>query len=336
LIQKKLEIRVLTKEDVKSVLKMKEAIQVVEKVLAEHAQKKTHSLSRSYLFPHNGRIGFMPAYIPSMNTAGVKIVSAFRENPKHKLPVVLGTIILNDSENGLPIAMMDGTYITAVRTGAMGAIAAKYLSRKDSEVAGVIGAGVQGRAQLLGLNEVREIKRAFVYSRTRSKRERYADEMSKRLGIDIISTESAEKATKNADILMTCTTSSTPVIIDKWVHPGLHITSVGVSTAGKQELSTEILKRSKLVVDEVNQTSQIGGISVPFSKGHLEKKDIHAEIGEIILGIKEGRATEEEVTVFVTSGLSIQDISTAKFAFEKAMEQDIGKVLQFPFIHSSK
>lgn len=332
--QNKLETRILNMEDVKSILTMKEAIQVVENAFKGHIQRKTQMLPRTYLFlqKHSGRIGFMPSYIESVNAAGIKIVSAFHENPeKYNLPVILATIILNDTKTGQTRAIMDGTYITMVRTGAIGAIAAKYLSRKDSNVAGIIGAGVQGRGQLLALSEVRKIDKALVFSRTSSSRRNYAEEMSQQLGIDITPVDSAEKVVKNADILVTATTSPTPVIAGEWVEPGLHITTVGVSTAGKQEIPTEVFKKSKLVVDEVDQTSKIGGISVPFSGGAIRKEDIHAEIGEIILGKKPGRISNEEITVFVSSGLAIQDIATAELVYQKAMTQDIGEVIRFPF-----
>lgn len=321
-------------DDVKSVLTMKETIQIVEKALTDHVKHKTQMLPRTYLFldKYAGRVGFMPAYIEGVDACGLKIVSAYQGNlSKYGLPTVMATVILNDTTTGLPIAVMDGTHLTMMRTGAIGAIAAKYLSRIDSKVVGVIGAGVQGRGQLLGLSEVRKIKRVLVFDVEPHLRQRFSEEMSSLLDIEVTSVDTAAEAAGNVDILVTATPSPTPVLADDCVNPGLHITTIGVSTPGKQEIPTATFKRSKLVVDEIDQTSKIGGINLPFSQGILKKEDIYAEIGEIIVGMKPGRESDREVTVFVTSGLAIQDIATAKAVYEKARVQGIGQAIRFPF-----
>jgi alanine dehydrogenase len=307
---------------------MKDTIEAVEKAFGDHSRGNTQMLQRTYLHieKHHGRIGFMPAYIENLNGAGIKIVSAFHENPQtHNLPSIMATIVLNDTETGRPLAIMDGTYVTMVRTGAAGALAAKYLSRDDSKVAGIIGAGVQGRAQLMGLVEVRGIEKVKVYNRTSSKAKEYARDMSESLGVDIFPVDKVENAVKNVDVLATCTPVSTPIVEDTWVEPGLHINSVGPSTPGKQEISNATYLRSKLVVDDYSQTSKIGGISIPTSEGKLKKEDVYAELGEIVLGNKAGRLTDDEITVFVSSGLSIQDVATARLIYEKAKKENVGK-----------
>lgn len=319
---------VLTGKDVEQVLTMREAIDVVESAFADHAQGKTQMLPRSYLFldEYAGRIGFMPAHIKSLDAAGIKIVCAYHDNPKlYGLPSVTATVILNDTKTGLPLAIMDGTYLTMIRTGAIGAIAAKYLARRDAKQVGVVGAGVQGRGQLRGLVEVRAIEKVLVYDPIPEQGRWFAEEMGRELSVDIVPTDSAEKAVRNVDVVAVATPSSTPVLRDEWVGSGLHITTVGVSTAGKQEVATEVFKRGKLVVDELSQTSKIGGINVPFSKGLLRGEDVYAEIGEIILGKKPGRTSDDEVTVFISSGLAIQDIATAKLVYDKARQLGLGR-----------
>jgi len=149
-------------------------------------------------------------------------------------------------------------------------------------------------------------------------------EMGRELGVDIASVDSAQRAVMGVDVVAVATPSSTPVVMNEWVGSGLHVTSVGVSTAGKQEIATEVFKRGKLVLDELSQTSKIGGINVPFSRGLLRSEDVYAEIGEIILGKKPGRTSDEEVTVFVSSGLAIQDVATAKLVYDKALQQGMG------------
>lgn len=318
---------ILTERDVRRVLTMGETIEALEKAFQDHAQGRTQMLPRTYLFldEHHGRIGFMPSYIKTLGAAGIKIVSAYHDNPeKFVMPSIMATVVLNDVETGMPVAIMDGTYLTMMRTGAIGAIAAKYLSRKDSRIVGIVGAGVQGRGQLLGLMEVRDLVKVLVYDITPEQCRRYADEMSERLGVDVKPALSIEEVMRGVDILASATPSLTPIILADWVHPGLHVNTVGVSTAGKQEVATEVFKRGKLVVDEVDQTSRIGGINVPFSRGLLRREDIYAEIGEILLGKKPGRTSDEEVTVFVSSGLAIQDVATAKLVYEKATQQGLG------------
>lgn len=318
---------VLTGRDVERLLTMREAIGVVERAFADHAQGKTQMLPRSYLFldEYAGRIGFMPAHIKSLDAAGIKIVCAYHDNPKlHGLPSVTATVVLNDTKTGLPLAIMDGTYLTMIRTGAVGGIAAKYLARRNAKIVGIVGAGVQGRGQLRGVAEVRDVERVLVYDPVPEQSRKFASEMGRELSVDVLPVDSAQRAVMGVDLVAVATPSSTPVVMSEWVGPGLHITSVGVSTAGKQEIATEVFKRGKLVLDELSQTSKIGGINVPFSRGLLRSEDVYAEIGEIILGKKPGRTSDEEVTVFVSSGLAIQDVATAKLVYDKALQQGMG------------
>ena len=327
----KSETLILSQKDIKQLLSMKEAIETVENAFKDFAMGKTQMIPRKYLIfeKYAGKTGFMPAYIDTLDASGIKIVSAHDENPtKYGLPRVTATTILTDPKTGLPLSVMDATYTTMMRTGAIAAIAAKYLSRQNSRVAGIIGTGVQGRGQLMGLIEVRDIEKAWVYDAIPEQSKRFVEDMRKQYGIDLEQADNIQKVVENADILVTSTTSKTPVIIDQWVKPGLHITTMGVSAAGSQEIPTETFKRSKLVIDDFNQTSQMGGINVPFSKGFLKKEDIYAEIGEILLGKKPGRTSGEEITVFVTSGLPIQDIAVARLVYEKAKGKGIGKIVQ--------
>lgn len=321
------EILFLSEHDVKSLITMREAIEIVEQAFRDFASGKAQQLMRRYLVfeKYKGKIGFMPAYIDTLNVAGIKIVGAYEENPKkYSLPRVIATIVLFDPETGLPTAVMDGTYLTMIRTGALGAVAVKYLARKDSEVAGIIGAGVQGMGQLLGFIEVLDIKKVLVYDVVPENAEKFVREAIK-LGLDAIKVNSADVAVKNVDVLATATTSERPIVIKDWVKHGIHINSVGVSTEGKQEIDTEIFKISKLVVDDFDQTSKIGGINVPISKGVLTKNDVYCEIGDIILGRKPGRTSKDEITVFVTSGLAIQDVSVSQLVYRKAKKMNVGE-----------
>jgi alanine dehydrogenase len=313
------EVTLLSREEVQSVLTMRDTIEATRIAIVDHYRKRTQMVKRRYLFLEKGRIGSMSAYIESLGSAGVKIVSTFHENPiKRNLPAISALIVLCDVETGLPRVVMDGTYITMMRTGGISALAAEYLARKDSKIVGIIGAGEQGRGQLLGLREVLDLDRVYVYDVDRSRMDRFAERMTMETGLEVMSSGSAEEVARKADVLATATPSMTPVVFDEWVKPGLHINSVGGSSRGEQEIDTKILKRSKLVVDDFENASTLGGIAKPISLGELSREDVHAELGEIAAGEKPGRTSGGEVTVFISSGLAIQDVAIAQAVVKRA------------------
>jgi len=319
------EITLLSKEDVQSILTMKDVIEAMRAALLDHYEKRTQMVGRRYLFLDKGRIGSMSAYVESLGGAGVKIVSTFHENPaKFNLPAISALIVLCDVETGLPRAVIDGTYITMMRTGAISALATEYLARRDSKIAGIIGAGEQGKGQLLGLREVLHLDRVYVYDVDRGRAETFAERMSAETELEVLRSDSAEEVVRKADVLATATPSMTPVVFDEWVSPGLHINSVGGASRGEQEIDTRILKRSKLVVDDFENASALGGIAKPISSGELSRGDIYAELGELVAGGKPGRVSDGEVTVFISSGLAIQDIAAAQMVFKRAEELGLG------------
>ena len=308
----------LSGTEVCELLTMAETIDVVEKAFEAHGKGKTQMPPKSYLFFSNGDLRVMPAYLSPEDIAGVKIVSSHPNNPKKGLPTVMALIILNDPKTGEPMAIMDGKYITDMRTGAAGGIAAKYLARKDSRVVGMIGSGAQAKTQLLALAEVITIDKVKVSSRTKSHAIRFTEEMSRTLDLNIVPTDSNEEAVRNSDIVVTTTPSRKPIVMSDWISDGMHINAIGADAPGKRELDADILLRSKIVVDDWKQASHGGEINVPLSKGIISKEDVHGELGEIVAGKKVGRENDEEVTVFDSTGLAIQDVSTAYLVYRKA------------------
>jgi len=308
---------------------MKGALEAVENGFREMGLGQVEMPPRVYLHfeKYNGVLIAMPAYIKGLDTAGVKIVTVHPENPeKYKLPSVIATIILNDPMNGKPLAIMDGTYVTALRTGGAGACGAKYLSRKDSKVAAIIGLGVQGRSQLMGLCEVRDIDKAKVFDAVPAARKRYVDEMGTKLGLDIEAVDSVEVAVKDADIIVTCTPSPKPILRGELIRDGMHISAIGADTAAKRELDSSVFKKvDKVVVDFIPQALVVGDFAVPISEGVMKKEDIYAELGEIVVGKKRGRERSDEVTLFKATGMAIQDVGTAFKVYNLAKERGIGK-----------
>jgi len=321
----------LTQKDVESVLDMKGAVEAVEDGFREMGLGRIEMPARVYLHfeKYDGVLIAMPAYILGLDAAGLKVVTVHPGNPeKYGLPAVIATIILNDPRNGKPLAIMDGTYITALRTGGAGACGAKYLSRKDSRVAGIIGLGVQGRSQLMGLCEVRDIEKAKVFDIAPAARRRYAEEMSRKLGIDIEAVDSYEAAVRGVDIVVTCTPSQEPFLKGEWIEEGMHISAIGADTAAKRELDSSVIRKvDKLVVDFIDQALVVGDLAVPISEGVIGREDIYAELGEIVAGKKKGRESDEEITLFKATGLAIQDVGTAFKVYQLAKERGIGREL---------
>jgi len=325
-----METLLLSDEEVKDLISMRDIISVVEEAFREKGFGRVQMPPKIYLFfkKYNGDLRAMPSYLEGMNISAVKVVNVHPENrAKYGLPTVMATIVLVDPRNGFPIAVMSGKTITDMRTGAAGGIAAKYLARRNSKIVGFIGAGAQARTQLAALLEVfGSFDEVRVWSNDRTKRE-FKEEMDAKYGhlCRIIAVESAEKAVRGADIVVTVTPSRKPLVMKDWISPGTHFNCIGADAPGKEELDPAILKGAKIVVDDWEQAAHSGEINVPLSRGLISKNDVWAEIGEVVAGKKAGRTSDEEITIFVSTGLAIQDAVTANLAYERALEKGVGR-----------
>ncbi len=320
----------LASDEVRGLIKMKEVIDTVERAFKEYGQGNAQMPPKTYLdFPeYKGDLRVMPAYLPLQKIAGVKIVNVHPENSKKALPTVMAMIVLDDPETGYPLAVLAGTDITAARTGAAAAVATKYLSRKDSETLGLVGAGVQARAQLKAIMQVRRIRKVTVADASLPAAQRFAREMKEDTGLEILATTEIEKAAK-CDIVSTTTPVRTPIVLDNWIQPGTHINAIGADAKGKEELEPAIMKRARVFVDDWAQASHSGEINVPFSNGFITKEDITGSLGELVAGKIEGRTDNGQVTVFDSTGLAIQDIATAKLVYGRAISQGLGRKIAF-------
>jgi alanine dehydrogenase len=326
-----MEVLWLAQEEVKSVMDMSSDMQVVERAFKQHGLGKVQMPPKSYLYytAYNGDLRTMPAYLEDENITGVKIVNVHPGNPNQGLPTVMALIVLISPETGAPIAIMDGTYLTDIRTGAAGGIAAKYLARKDSKVIGLVGTGNQARTQLEALCKVFDPEIVKITSRTKESSERFIQEMANITPCEICYEESIEKVC-DCDILVTTTPSRKPIVKAQWINEGTHINAIGADAVGKEELDPELLIRSKVIVDDVVQALHSGEVNVPLSKNYISENDIHAELGEVIVGLKPGRTSEDEITIFDSTGLAIQDIASAHLVYERAVSKGLGKkVLMF-------
>ena len=327
-----MEILFLDRSTLQELLSMKEILEAVEEAFKQKGIGQVVMPPKVYvrLERYHGDFRAMPAYLPKIDAAGVKIVNAHPRNPETAdLPSVMACILLIDPKTGAPLCLMEGGWLTAMRTGAAGGVAAKYLAREDSETVAMIGAGVQARTQLLALDHVLDnIREVRVVDRNESVRERYAEDMRRETNADIVSCSKVEDALQEADILVTVTPSTSPLVKNSWVSNGTHVNAIGADAPGKQELDPEILRRAKIVVDDFDQATHSGEVNVPLTEGVLSRSDIYAELGEIVAGKESGRTSADEVTLFDSTGLAIQDISTAWCAYELAEKKNVGEWLR--------
>lgn len=301
---------IIEKSRIESILSMKEYIETIENAFKLYGEGRVQMPSKVYLYFDTGDLRCMPVYIPDLNIAGVKNVNVHPQNKG--MPAVMATITLFDPETGYPLAFMDGTHITNMRTGAAGGVAAKYLSLENSEKAAFIGAGEQARTQMEALLTVRPgINDIAIYDIDNKKAEGFAEHARKYHQRKAYAMNSLPEALSDADIVVTTTPARAPVIKPEYLKEGVHINAIGADAAGKQELDTGILKNGVIVIDNWEQASHSGEINVGLSKGIITRDDIYGDIGEIVTGKKKGRTEGKEITIFDSTGLAVQDISSA-------------------------
>ena len=309
--------RILTQSDVRSLLSMAEAVPAVEAAFAAHGRGETQMPVKVYLeLPrYDGDFRAMPSYFDG--SAGVKWVNAHPRNPERfGLPTVIGTYILSDPATARPLAILDATYLTAARTGAAAAVAAKHLARQHPRSVGFVGCGVQARTMLAALRTVYESFEVLGADRVAAAAERFAAEVGGR-AVEI------EQAA-GCDIVCTATPSRTPVVRRDWIRPGTHINAMGADAHGKQELEAAILLDAKVVVDDWEQAGESGEVNVPLEQGVFDADHIYTTLGAICAGHKVGRATDEEITVFDSTGLAVQDVALARVIHARALERGVG------------
>lgn len=258
-----------------------------------------------------------------------KMNANFPGNKKNNLPTIQGVIIVSNGENGKLLALLDSIEITIIRTGAATGVAAKYLSRKDSKVATICGCGNQGRISLKALLQVRELETVFAFDVEPYQSKRFAAELSKELNISIEVVNDLSKAARSSDIIVTCTPSKTALVKTEDVKPGTFIAAVGADSEDKQEIDSSLLASSKIVVDLLEQASTIGELHHGIKNGLVTQAHVHSELGEIIAGHKRGRTSEDEIIIFDSTGMALQDVAASAIVYEKALEQNIGMTLNF-------
>lgn len=312
----------LNKNDVRSLLNMKEVMKAVEQAFKDWALGRANMPPKAYLVLEQGDFRAMPGAIPG--AAGMKWVNVHPQNQSLGLPTVMAVIIYNDPETGYPLAVMDGTDITAYRTGAAAAVASKYLARKDSHTLGIVGAGRQSYTQLLAHVELFNLREIKVFDRRAAAVETFVRSFP---GYSVRACSLEE--TVDSDIVCTVTPAREPFLKSDLVRPGTHMNAIGADAEGKEELDPSLLKKAMVVVDDVKQAAVAGEINVPVSKGLFKVEEVYANLGEIIAGYKQGRNNEKAITIFDSTGLAIEDIAVAKLVYDKARNKSGYLSLEF-------
>lgn len=323
---------ILTAEDVRKALPMRETIEAMKQAYAALSDGRAEVPLRSRLSipPHQGLSLFMPAYVRTFDgeALAVKIVSLFPENPQRGLAYIQAAVLVMEADSGRPVALLEGSTLTAIRTGAGSGAAIDLLARPESKTVAIFGAGVQGRTQLEAACTVRQIETAWVYDPHPERAASFVQEMAGRGPIpeDLRIAESPAQAIAHADIICTATTSSTPVFEDADVRPGTHISAIGAYTPEMQEVPAHTVARARVFVDSRTATlAEAGDLLQPIRQGLFNEGHIYAELGEIVLGRKKGRQSPEEITFFKSVGVAVQDALAAQLALQNAQRMGLGQ-----------
>jgi ornithine cyclodeaminase/alanine dehydrogenase len=321
----------LTGRDVAALLTIEECMVAVEHAFKLYGEGKTSAPGILGVQARDG--GFhIKAGLLELNRLyfAAKVNANFPDNAnRYGLPMIQGVVVLCDGENGYPLALIDSIEITILRTGAATGIAAKYLARPDSKVVTICGCGNQGRVSLRALTKVLPIEKVWAYDQDQGQAERFASELAGELRIDIEPASDLQTAVRQSDVCVTCTPSKQYFVKKDFVAPGTFIAAVGADNPEKQEVEPALLSRSKIVVDLLEQCATIGELHHALDADLITSDDVYGELGEVIAGVKPGRSSSDEIIIFDSTGMALQDVVTAAAVYEKAVREGAGTLIGF-------
>ena len=321
---------VLTQTQIRDLLPMRDCIDLVAEALASLARGEGANPLRRGMRLADGKslLGMMPGFLGSPSAPGpmgLKVVTVFPGNHGTPYDSHQGVVVLFDAENGVPRAILDASEITSIRTAAASGVATRLLAREEARDLAILGTGVEARKHLEAMLCVRKIERVRVYSPTPVHRLEFAERESKRRGIRVEAVESARAAVEGADVVCTTTSSSVPVLAGDWLAPGAHVNAVGACLKDARELDTKAVVRSKLFVDRRESAlAESGDFLIPRSEGAIGDDHIVGEIGEVLIGACHGRRSRDEITLFESLGIAVEDLAAARFLDQRARELGVG------------
>ncbi len=326
-------ITILTEPEIRQCIRVdEEGLAAVEDAFTRLANEQATMppIMRIDVPENNGEVDIKSAYLQGLDSFAVKMSSGFFDNAKLGLPSLGGMMILLSAKIGFPEALLlDNGYLTDVRTGLAGAIAAKHLAPTSIDTVGVIGAGAQARYQIRALKLVRDFDKLLIYSQTPERVEQYVTEMSAELGLEITPAENAETVVRGSQVVITTTPAKTPYLRTEWLHPGLHITAMGSDAEEKQELEAEVLGRADLLAcDRKSQAFRLGELHHGLAAGVIDEDEAIIELGEITAGRHPGRQSEAQITICDLTGTGVQDTAIALLAFQKAQAAGLGMQIE--------
>jgi ornithine cyclodeaminase/alanine dehydrogenase-like protein (mu-crystallin family) len=324
---------VLRRNEVDELLSPEASFDVMTEVFGAMARGQVSMPPRIFVESedHDGSVGFMPALVVPGESMGLKAVALFHQNPKRfNLPTILGSMLLLDARNGQTLALMDAGPLTAKRTAAVSALATDHLATEGATDAGFIGAGVQARSHAVALKAIRPITRIKAFSRTSAHAEEFAQWASQELGLEARAVDTAEEAAAGSDIVTCATPATSPILEGSWLESGTHLNVIGSGPA--REVDGETYRRAgKVVVDSREHSlGEARDLVTYLEQGILTEADIHAELGELVTGAKPGRENDEEITLFRSVGLAVEDVAAARYVFDAATRLDRGVKVEFP------
>jgi alanine dehydrogenase len=319
----------LSRSEVAGLLSIDDYIAAVERVFQLYGEGKTEPPGILGVHAHDGGFHIKAGLLElDRSFFAAKINANFPQNAnRFGLPLIQGAIFLADAENGYPLAIMDSMEITIQRTGAATAVAAKYLARRDSKSILICGCGNQGRVSVQALSKMFSLEHIYAYDINSTQARRFASELSDELKIAVETTDDLAEAMKRSDICVTCTPSTRFFLKQEYAQPGSFIAAVGADSETKQELDPVLLAQHKTVVDIAEQCASIGELHHAIASDLMTKQHVHAELGEVVAGIKPGRTSADEIIIFDSTGMALQDVIAASTVYKKAVDKGIGRTL---------
>lgn len=322
-----MELRLLSPDDVRTALSMTEAIDAMKEAFGQLSGHQADIPTRTAVSGEDGVMLLMPGRLRESGAMGSKFVSVFEDNPERGLPTVNALMLMVDPETGMPRAMIEAGYLTALRTGAASGLATELLAVEEATVLTIFGAGTQARTQVEAVRAVRPIEEVRIVSRSRDSAEAFADELE---DVDVRVLEDRTEAVKGAQVICTATTSGDPVFDGEDVDPGTHINGVGSYTPTSREVDDALVERARIVVDSMEAAmKEAGDIIVAIRRNIVSRAGLHGEIGEIVNGRLEGRRNAEQITFFKSVGNAAQDLAVGRRVVEEAEVSDLGTVVEF-------